>query len=116
METSPHQGLCTSGFFLKEWVSRMQMMMMNFMYTTTQTGKRLRTCQGCKKMGWAAGGAAFLRRAVVQPMAGAFERAFPNRANHGLYAGKEIGFGNKVSFSQRKFVSPPSIPPVASNA
>ena len=58
-------------------------------------------------MGWAAGGAAFLRRAVVQPMAGAFERAFPNRANHGLYAGKEIGFGNKVSFSQRKFVSPP---------
>jgi len=38
-----------------------------------------------------------LLRVVTAPL-----RAFMNRADRGLYAGKEILFGNNVSHSQRK--------------
>ena len=48
------------------------------------------------------GGASFLRRAIVQPMAEAFERAYPNRAQKGLYGGRQINFGNNVSHSKRR--------------
>jgi hypothetical protein len=33
-----------------------------------------------------------------------FGRAAMNRAQRGLYAGREVTFGNNVSFSERKYV------------
>ncbi len=48
-------------------------------------------------------GAAFARRAL-NPAAlfEAFERGNPGRAQRALYAGRKIGVGNQISFSEHK--------------
>jgi hypothetical protein len=48
-------------------------------------------------------GASFLRN-TLNPIAllEGFQRGSLNRAQRGLYAGRQIGFGNSISFSESK--------------
>lgn len=47
--------------------------------------------------------ASYLRRALnPSALLEGFQRANPGRAQRALYAGRQIGFGNKISFSERK--------------
>jgi hypothetical protein len=49
-------------------------------------------------------GASFLRN-TLNPIAllEGFQRGSLNRAQRGLYAGRQIGFGNSISFSESKY-------------
>ena len=49
-------------------------------------------------------GASFLRRALnPAALLEGFQRGNPGRAQRALYAGRGIGFGNQVSFSEHKY-------------
>jgi hypothetical protein len=49
------------------------------------------------------GGGAYLRRALnPAALLEGFQRGYPGRAQRALYAGRGIGVGNQVSFSEHK--------------
>ena len=41
---------------------------------------------------------------AVQQLVANFERAYPKRAQKGLWGGRQINHGNSISHSERKYV------------